>query len=98
MPSSSRTMPSRNSCRCAVEAHHLALPKPEVVPVRHQEVVDVVHVGIDASRRDFVQQRFPQMRRVVIDERYRRLPAAPERVAERVASGRPAAPPPTITT
>ena len=59
-----------------VEPHHRALAEAEVMPVRHQEVVDAVHVGVDAPRRDFVQQRLPQVRRVVIDERDRRLPAA----------------------
>ena len=66
----------------AVEPDHLSLAKPEVMPVRHQEVIDAVHVGIDAPGRDFVQQRLPQMRSVVIDERDRRLPAAAERIAE----------------
>jgi hypothetical protein len=65
-----------------VEAHDLPLPKPEVVPVGHQEIVDVVDVGVDPARRHFVQQRLPQMRSTVVDERYRRLPAVPERVAE----------------
>jgi len=41
-----------------------------------------VDVGVDPARRHFVQQRFPQVRSAVIDERYRRLLAAPKRVAE----------------
>ena len=53
-----------------------------MMPVRHQHVIDVVNVGVHASGGDFVQQRLPQVRRQSIDERHRRAPLAPERVAE----------------
>ena len=66
----------------AVEPHDRALAEAEVMPVRHQEVIDTVHVGIDPPRRDFMQQRLPQVRRDVIDERDGRSSAATERVAQ----------------
>jgi len=46
---------------CAVEPVHHALAKTEVVPVRHQHVIDVVDVGVHAPRSNFVQQRLPKM-------------------------------------
>ena len=51
-----------------VEAGDGTLSEAEVMPVRERQIVDAVDICIHASRRDFVQQRLPQMRRVLIDQ------------------------------
>ena len=45
----------------AVEPQHRSLAEAEMVPIRHQKVIDAVDVRVDTPRRDFVQQRLPQM-------------------------------------
>jgi hypothetical protein len=45
----------------AVEADHLAQPKPEAMPIGLREIVELVAGNVHAAGRDFVEQRFPQM-------------------------------------
>ena len=53
-----------------------------MVPVGDGEVVEVVRVGIHAPRCHFMQQRLPQMRRVLVDERDIGALAAAETLAQ----------------
>ena len=65
-----------------VETAHLADAVAEAVPVRLGEIVDLVHALVHAAGRDLVQQRLPQMRARLVDERDVGLAAATELVAE----------------
>ena len=73
-----------------IETIHRAEPKPEMVPVRHEEVIDVVQVGVHPSGGDLVQQRLPQVRREAVDERDGRASAPAQRVAELGRERKPA--------
>ena len=46
------------------------------------QIVEVVRVRVHAPRRDLVQQRLPQVRRILIDERDVRAPATAEALSE----------------
>ena len=52
------------------------------MPVRERQIVDVVHVDVHAPRRDLVQQRLPNMRLEMIDERDFGTTLAAQLVAE----------------
>ena len=66
----------------AIEPGEGAEAEAEVMPVRDQEVIEAVEVGVHAPRRDFMQQRFPQVRREAVDERHGGPSAAAQRVAQ----------------
>lgn len=52
----------------AIEADHLAEAVTEAVPVGLGEIVELVHVEIDGSGREFVQMRFPEVGTATFDE------------------------------
>ena len=54
-----------------------------MVPVRLGQVTQLVFVGIERTRGNFVQQRLPQMRMVDVDECHGNVVAAGIAVAER---------------
>ena len=60
-------------------------------------VADRIHIGIQGARRHFVQQGFPDMRVVAVQQQDFRLAFAPQFFPNFVASSNPPAPPPTIT-
>ena len=66
----------------AVEAFHFAELEVEMVPARLRQIVELVLIGIHAAGRDFVQQRFPQMRARAVDQRDASMTFASGRVAE----------------
>ena len=66
----------------AVQAGDGPLPEPEVMPVRERKIIDAVDVGIQAPGRDFMQQRFPQMRGIAVDQRDLGASAPSQLVAE----------------
>ena len=53
------------------------------MPVRERQIVDVVHVDVHAPCRNLVQQRLPNVRLEMIDERDLGAALATEFVAER---------------
>ncbi len=53
-----------------------------MMPARLREIVEIVLVEIHAARRNFVQQRLPQMRAGAVDERHARATLAAQPVAE----------------
>ena len=66
----------------AVEAFHFAELEVEMVPARLRQIVELVLIGIHAAGRDFVQQRFPQMRARAVDQRDASMTFASGRVAK----------------
>ena len=66
----------------AVQADHLAVAVGEMVPVRLRQIVQLVLRPPQAAGGDRVQQRLPQMRAGLLDQRDLRLAALAERVAE----------------
>ena len=53
----------------SIEPNHFPDAVPEVVPVRLRQEIQLVHALIQASRRELVQQRLPQMRAGLVDKR-----------------------------
>ena len=66
----------------AIEPDHLAQTIAEPVPMRLGEVVQLVLAGVQAARRDFVQQRLPKMCPGTFHQGDTRPPAPAEAVAE----------------
>ena len=65
-----------------VEADHLAVAKPEPVPVSLGEIIELVPGHIHAASGDLVEQRLPQMRTGLVDERDLGPVMLPELIAE----------------
>ena len=74
----------------AIEPGERALAKPEAMPVRERGIVDFVQIGVHASRGDLVQQRLPQVRRALVDQRDLDAPSAAVAIAERGGQRQPA--------
>jgi hypothetical protein len=66
----------------AIEARHVAAAVPEAMPVRLREVIHFVFAGIEAARRNRVQQRLPEMGTRAVDQRNRRQRATAKTIAE----------------
>ena len=67
-----------------IEVEHFALPEFEMMPTRLRDVVELVRMRINAAGGDLMQQRLPQVRRFLVDQRDLR----PARLAELVAQAR----------
>ena len=68
------------------------------MPIRQRKIIDPVHIGVHPPGGDFVQQRLPQVRGETIDERdFGAAAFRPSLSPKRTASGKPPAPPPTMT-
>ena len=81
-PSSSNLAARFTIAARAVEADHLAVAKPEAVPVGLGEIVELVPGNVHAAGGDFVQQRLPQMGARLVDERDLGAVAPAELIAE----------------
>ena len=55
---------------CAIKTGDRALHETKVMPMRNGQVVEIVRIGIHPTRRHFVQQRLPDMRCELINQRY----------------------------
>ena len=66
----------------AVDADEAAEAKREAVPVRLRQVVDLVRAQVHAARSDLVQQRLPEVRAALVDQRDMGLLAPAQSVAE----------------
>jgi hypothetical protein len=51
-----------------VEANHLAVMIPEMMPMSLGEVIELVLSGVRAAGRDDMQKRFPQLGPAPVDE------------------------------
>ena len=66
----------------AIEPLHAPEPELEVMPARLEQIVQLVVVEVHAAGRDLVQQRLPQVRARLVDQRDQRLLALAELVAQ----------------
>ena len=66
----------------AVEPLHPSQPELKVVPARLKQIVQLVVVEVHAAGRDLVQQRLPQVRARLVDQRDQCLLAFAELVAQ----------------
>jgi hypothetical protein len=73
-----------------VEAVHFPNSIAKSVPVCLRQIVDLVDVPIHAAGRDFVQQRFPQMRATSVNKRDRGFVSLAEPIAEHCCKLKPA--------
>src|SRR5437868_14065863 len=53
----------------AIETGDRALTETKMMPMRERQVVDIVHIDVHSPCGDFVQQRLPNVRRELIDQR-----------------------------
>ena len=76
----------------AIEADHFAEPVAKAVPIGLGEIIQLMLRDVHAAGGDFVEQRLPQMRARLLDQRDVGAAAPPERVAEPRRELEPAGP------